>query len=133
LPQLRTCQLPEQEWYQLLSNLVHKQKNITATIYLADWLTDTGSAQAAEQLLLEKLQQQPNIRLFQRLLQIRQINQPNQREALQGVEQLIQAYLDTKILYSCRNCGFKTRQAYWLCPSCKQWETVEPISGIDGR
>ncbi len=133
LPQLRTCQLPEQEWYQLLSNLVHKQKNITATIYLADWLTDTGSAQAAEQLLLEKLQQQPNIRLFQRLLQIRQINQPSQREALQGVEQLIQAYLDTKILYSCRNCGFKTRQAYWLCPSCKQWETVEPISGIDGR
>ncbi len=133
LPQLRSCQLPAEEWYQLLSSLVHKQKNITATLFLADWYTDTGAAIAAEQLLLDKLQQQPNIRLFQRLLQIRQITQPEQRDALQGIEQLVQAYLETKILYNCRNCGFKTRQAYWLCPSCKQWETVEPISGIDGR
>jgi lipopolysaccharide biosynthesis regulator YciM len=133
LPGLRQCQLPEAEWYQLLSQLAHQHKNVTATIYLADWYIQTGAAAAAEQLLLEKLQQQPNIRLFARLLQIRQINEPEHREALQSVEVLVNAYLETKILYSCRNCGFKTRQAYWLCPSCQQWETVEPLSGIDGR
>ncbi len=133
LPQLQQCQLPADEWYQLLSQLVHKQKNVTATLFLADWLVHTGSPAAGEQLLLEKLQQQPNIRLFQRLLQIRQINQPEQRDALQSVDGLVRDYLETKILYSCRNCGFKTRQQYWLCPSCQQWETVEPLGGIDGR
>lgn len=133
LPGLQRCQLPAQEWYQLLSQLAQQHKNVTATIYLADWLLQTGSASAAEQLLLEKLQQQPNIRLFARLLQLRQMTQPEHREALQSVAELVNAYLETKILYSCRNCGFKTRQAYWLCPSCQQWETVEPLSGIDGR
>lgn len=133
LPELQRCQLPEDEWYPLLSQLVHKNKNITATIFMCDWLVQTGSPAAGEQLLLEKLQQQPNIRLFQRLLQIRQLNQPAQMEALQAIDVLVRAYLDTKILYSCRNCGFKTRQQYWLCPSCQQWETVEPLGGIDGR
>ncbi|WP_348731814.1 N-acetylglucosaminyl transferase [Rheinheimera texasensis] len=133
LPELQRCQLPEEEWYPLLSQLVHKNKNITATIFLCDWLVQTGSPAAGEQLLLEKLQQQPNIRLFQRLLQVRQLNQPAQMEALQAIDGLVRAYLDTKILYSCRNCGFKTRQQYWLCPSCQQWETVEPLGGIDGR
>jgi lipopolysaccharide biosynthesis regulator YciM len=133
LPELQRCQLPADEWYQLLSQLVHKNKNITATIFLCDWLVQTGSPAAGEQLLLEKLQQQPNIRLFQRLLQVRQFNQPQQMDALQAIDGLVCAYLDTKILYSCRSCGFKTRQQYWLCPSCQQWETVEPLSGIDGR
>ncbi len=133
LPELQRCQLPEDEWYPLLSQLVHKNKNITATIFMCDWLVQTGSPAAGEQLLLEKLQQQPNIRLFQRLLQIRQLNQPAQMEALQAIDGLVRAYLDTKILYSCLNSGFKTRQQYWLCPSCQQWETVEPLGGIDGR
>lgn len=133
LPGLAQCQLPSAEWYQLLSQLAHKNKNITATIFLADWLVQTGSPAAGEQLLLEKLQQKPNIRLFQRLLQLRQITEPEHRAALHSVEQLVNAYLETKILFSCRNCGFKTRQTYWLCPSCQQWETVEPLSGIDGR
>ncbi|WP_333797703.1 N-acetylglucosaminyl transferase [Rheinheimera sp.] len=133
LPGLIQCQLPAQDWYQLLSQLAHQHKNITATIYLADWLVQTGSPAAGEQLLLEKLQQQPNIRLFQRVLQLRQITEPEHRAALHSIEQMVNAYLETKILFSCRNCGFKTRQAYWLCPSCQQWETVEPLSGIDGR
>lgn len=133
LPDLQHCQLPDTEWYQLLSVLAHQHKNVTASIFLVDWLLQTGSASAAEQLLLEKLQQQPNIRLFQRLLQLRQQTQPEHRDALASVTQLVDAYLQTKVLYSCRSCGFKTRQAYWLCPSCQQWETVEPVSGIDGR
>nr|WP_301003675.1 hypothetical protein [Arsukibacterium sp.] len=29
--------------------------------------------------------------------------------------------LATKCCAGRRNCGFKTRQQYWLCPSCQQW------------
>ncbi|MDX3774749.1 N-acetylglucosaminyl transferase [Chromatiaceae bacterium AAb-1] len=133
LPLLQQCHLENDEWYQLLSQLVNKQQNITAIALLADWLLEHGSAKASEQFLLDKLRQQPSIRLFQKLLQVRQHQSAAAAEALQSVEGLVNAYLDKKVLYSCRNCGFKTRQRYWLCPSCQQWETVEPISGIDGR
>lgn len=133
LPHLAQCQMDDQQWYQLLSGLSHQQKNISAIIALSDWYLATGAAQASEQLLLEKLQHQPNIRIFKQLLKIRQQLTPDHADALLSIEQLIQAYLDTKVLFSCKNCGFKTKQKYWLCPSCQQWETLEPAAGIDGR
>ena len=133
LPLLQQCDFSGDQWYQLLSQLANKQHNVTASGLLADWLAEHGSPKAAEQFLLDKLQQQPSIRLFQKLLQVRQHQSTAAAEALQPVEELVQAYLANKVLYSCRNCGFKTRQQYWLCPSCQQWETVEPITGIDGR
>ncbi|MDP4537464.1 N-acetylglucosaminyl transferase [Alkalimonas collagenimarina] len=127
------CQPDKDAWYQLLSHLSNKHNNISAHIALASWLLQQGSVTAAEQLLLDKLQQQPNIRLFQSLLDLRQQQSEQAAEVLTSVNGLVNNYLDKKVLYSCRNCGFKTRQPYWLCPSCQQWETVEPISGIDGR
>lgn len=133
LPKLMQCDIDEQQWYQLLSGLSHQQKNISAIISLSDWYLSTGAGHAAEQLLLEKLQNQPNIRIFKQLLKIRQQLSPEHADALQSIEQLIQSYLDTKVLFSCKSCGFKTKQKYWLCPSCQQWETLEPAAGIDGR
>ena len=132
LPLLQHCALTEDEWYQTLSKLSAKH-NISAVIMHAAWLAEHGSAVAAEQFLLDKLQQQPSIRVFQQLLHIRKQQSAPAAEVLSSVEELVNAYLAKKSLYSCRNCGFKTRQHYWLCPSCQQWETVEPISGIDGR
>ena len=133
LPLMLQCNPAEDEWYQLLSQLANKHNTITATVMLSDWLAEHGSATAAEQFLLDKLKQQPSIRLFQKLLQLRQYQSAPAAEALSSVEDLVNAYLDKKSLYSCRNCGFNTRKHYWLCPSCLQWETVEPIAGIDGR
>ena len=133
LPLLQQCDLNNEEWYQLLSQLANKHHNITATVLLGSWLAEHGSATAAEQFLLDKLNQQPSIRLFQQLLQLRQQQSAPAAEVLSSVKELVNAYLDKKSLYSCRNCGFKTRKHYWLCPSCQQWESVEPIGGIDGR
>ncbi|MBZ9610966.1 tetratricopeptide repeat protein [Rheinheimera maricola] len=133
LPMLQQCGLADDEWYQLLSQLANKQHNISAIVLLARWLAEHGSDTAAEQFLLDKLKQQPGIRLFQQLLQIRQQQSAPAAEVLSSVEELVNAYLEKKSLYSCRNCGFKTRKHYWLCPSCQQWESVEPIRGIDGR
>ncbi|MEO3679923.1 N-acetylglucosaminyl transferase [Rheinheimera sp. FR7-31] len=133
LPLLANCKLSDEEWYQLLSRLANKQHNTSAVVLLGQWLTEHGSAEAAEQFLLDKLAAQPSIRVFQQLLKVRQQQSAPAAEALSSVEELVNAYLAKKSLYSCRNCGFNTRNHYWLCPSCQQWETVEPIAGIDGR
>lgn len=133
LPLLSQCHMEPEAWHQLLSGLADKQHNVSAILLLTDWLAEHRSAQVAEQYLLNTVRQHPNIRLFQKLLQLRQQESPQAADVLSSVEELVNAYLASKVLYSCRSCGFKTRQPYWLCPSCQQWETVEPISGVDGR
>jgi lipopolysaccharide biosynthesis regulator YciM len=120
------------EWQALLTELSRKHKNISATAELAHFYATADNLQQAENLLTDKLKQQPNIRLFLKFIQIRRLQDPSEPH-LAEIEQMLQAYLDTKVLYHCRNCGFKTKQPYWLCPSCQQWETVEPMTGIDGR
>ena len=120
------------EWQQLLTELSRKHKNISAIAELAQFYAQSENLQQAENLLTDKLKQQPNIRLFLKFIQIRRLQDPSEPH-LAEIEQMLQAYLDTKVLYHCRNCGFKTKQPYWLCPSCQQWETVEPMTGIDGR
>lgn len=133
LPLLSHCSFQAEEWYQLLIQLSDKYNNIAAILFLVDWLSEHRSFDEAEKFLLGKLQHQPSIRLFQKLLYIRQNQYAPAAAELSSVENLVNDYLDKKALYSCRNCGFKTRNQYWLCPSCQQWETVEPITGIDGR
>jgi lipopolysaccharide biosynthesis regulator YciM len=120
------------EWQTLLTELSRKHKNISATAELAQFYVQGENLQQAENLLTDKLRQQPNIRLFLKFIQIRRLQNPSEPH-LAEIEQMLQAYLDTKVLYHCRNCGYKTKQPYWLCPSCQQWETVEPMTGIDGR
>jgi lipopolysaccharide biosynthesis regulator YciM len=120
------------EWQTLLTELSRKHKNISAIAELAQFYAQGENLQQAENLLTDKLRQQPNIRLFLKFIQIRRLQNPSEPH-LAEIEQMVQAYLDTKVLYHCRNCGFKTKQPYWLCPSCQQWETVEPMTGIDGR
>lgn len=120
------------EWQTLLTELSRKHKNISAIAELAQFYAQGENLQQAENLLTDKLKQQPNIRLFLKFIQIRRL-QDSSEPHLAEIEQMLQAYLDTKVLYHCRNCGFKTKQPYWLCPSCQQWETVEPMTGIDGR
>jgi lipopolysaccharide biosynthesis regulator YciM len=41
--------------------------------------------------------------------------------------------LANRPVYRCVSCGFSGRQLHWLCPSCKQWETVRPIQGVEAE
>ncbi|MGC6633270.1 hypothetical protein, partial [Escherichia coli] len=29
--------------------------------------------------------------------------------------------------------GFTSHALYWHCPSCRSWDTVKPIRGLDGQ
>lgn len=35
--------------------------------------------------------------------------------------------------YLCQHCGFTSKTLLWLCPSCKQWNTIKPIRGLVGE
>lgn len=38
--------------------------------------------------------------------------------------------IDTSPRYQCGRCGFSTRQMFWQCPTCKQWNTLAPLEDI---
>ncbi len=49
-------------------------------------------------------------------------------ESLQG---LVQQLLQKRLTYKCSNCGFAGRQLHWRCPSCKRWDQMDRVKGIE--
>lgn len=35
--------------------------------------------------------------------------------------------------YQCNHCGFEVKTPHWMCPSCRNWDTVKPASDGSGR
>ena len=35
--------------------------------------------------------------------------------------------------YQCEHCGFVARHLHWQCPSCKHWNSIKPIQGVEGE
>jgi lipopolysaccharide biosynthesis regulator YciM len=33
--------------------------------------------------------------------------------------------------FICNNCGYKSNELNWICPSCNTWETIVPKSTVD--
>ncbi|WP_075879654.1 lipopolysaccharide assembly protein LapB [Vreelandella massiliensis] len=44
-----------------------------------------------------------------------------------------QALLRNRPRHRCQRCGFSADSLHWLCPSCRHWGTVEPITGVEGE
>lgn len=88
------------------------------------------SPAAAHAFISEQMRARPTLRGLLALL-------PAQRDTpVDADQQMLQALLQKLVLskpaYQCHRCGFSGRQIHWLCPSCKQWNTVQPIGGAEG-
>ena len=50
------------------------------------------------------------------------------------IKNLVSSYneiFSNKHFFICNNCGYKSNELNWLCPSCNCWETIYPKSAID--
>lgn len=85
-------------------------------------------------LLLQRLQERPNVRGLQYLVDI--LNQHGHR--LDAIEpdlltRLMDRLMHDQPRFRCQQCGFSGRTWHWQCPSCRQWETTRPVIGVLGE
>jgi len=98
---------------------------------ISEELALRGSQPVANEFITEQMRARPTLRGLLALLSTHSeaaITDRNQ-EMLQV---LLQKLVLSKPAYQCHRCGFSGRQIHWLCPSCKQWNTVQPIGGAEG-
>jgi lipopolysaccharide biosynthesis regulator YciM len=84
---------------------------------------------AADEFISEQMRTRPTLRGLLALLSTHREPAAADQAMLQS---LLQKLVLSKPAYQCHRCGFSGRQIHWLCPSCKQWNTVLPIGGAEG-
>jgi lipopolysaccharide biosynthesis regulator YciM len=89
------------------------------------WIREWEGATAAETLLREELKRQPSLLGFERLLAIGSNCAPADPE-LALLRGLIHTHAQKLARYRCNQCGFRSREFYWNCPGCANWDTYPP-------
>ena len=55
------------------------------------------------------------------------------RPGTEIVLNMLDRLLESKPVYQCHQCGYQGKVLHWQCPSCRRWNTVKPIIGIEGE
>ncbi len=88
---------------------------------------------AAIDLLREELEIRPSLRGLLRLVEVAGYEKGMTTDEGRLVSRMGQLLLANRPVYRCISCGFEGRQLHWLCPSCKKWEKVQPIQGVEAE
>ncbi len=113
----------------------HWQECATSYLAMVDIKIHQGKTSEAAQYLLDQLRKRPTMKGFKTLmgLYIDQINDAESADSLRLLKGLVEEQIKQRPKYRCASCGFSGRKLYWLCPSCKKWNVVKPIKGLDGE
>ncbi len=136
VPHLEKIAKETGDWEAFEKNLSeHWQACATSYLAMVDVLLSKGDNDKAADYLLKQLKNRPTMRGFKTLmgLYIDKIEDKASAESLRLLKSLVEDQMKQRPTYRCQRCGFSGRKLYWLCPSCKTWDGVKPIKGLDGE
>ncbi|MEX9939660.1 lipopolysaccharide assembly protein LapB [Providencia rettgeri] len=123
------------EWEDYLRQCVAGNSGAIAELYLADIIVEKQNHEAAANYINDQIQRHPTMRLFYRLMDyhLEEAEDGRAKESLILLRKMVGEQIRTKPDYRCHKCGFTSRALYWHCPSCRSWDTIKPIRGLDGQ
>ncbi|MGP1923618.1 MAG: lipopolysaccharide assembly protein LapB [Arsenophonus sp. NEOnobi-MAG3] len=107
----------------------------TAQLYLAEIIEKRKGREKAQIFIKQQVERHPTMRLFYKLIDYHlvDIEEGRAKESLKLLYNIVGEQIRSKPDYCCRKCGFTTHSLYWYCPSCRSWDTIKPIKGLDGQ
>lgn len=116
-----------------LHNYLEQYPRASTLILLTDYVARYQGNKEAMQLLARLIKQYPSLKGLNQLIDLYIVYaQDGSRDKLIILRDLTDQLIENKPSYRCQQCGFSGQVFYWLCPSCKSWNTVKPIQGLEG-
>ena len=136
LHRLKFCyqQLNQRDNFELFLIKASREKNNSAVaLMLADLIEEKDGRAAAQLKLYQQLQQNPATPIFHRFIQyqIDDAEKGRGKDSLILLHKMVGERIKQTFGYRCSNCGYQTHKLIWCCPSCRQWETIKPVSSIE--
>ncbi|GLS26979.1 lipopolysaccharide assembly protein LapB [Marinibactrum halimedae] len=137
LPRLVECYAKHGSVRELIRYLIalhDRYPSSSVLLSVVELVKSMDGSAAASNFLAEKLQSRPSLRVVGKFLTFQKDNSQEEKNRPEKVTELLLRHLvELKPYYRCNSCGFAGNQLYWLCPSCKSWESIRAVRGIDGE
>lgn len=123
----------EEEFVDYLSKRIAENPRIYFVLAMTDYIRDKQGDMVAIEYLSQQIHRCLSMRGLERMLSL-YINSvgPGMKDKLLLLKEFIDKLSEHKPIYRCVHCGFAGRQLYWQCPSCRRWNSVKPIHGLEG-
>jgi len=123
-----------QDMCAYLSRLLERYGWMSAALELAEIRRVTHGPRAAIEFIAERLHRRSSVRGLDRLMELECEDRGEQMpEYFQILKNLTGTLLQDRAVYKCGHCGFPARSLHWQCPSCKHWNSIKPIQGVEGE
>jgi len=116
-----------------LGKLYDSWPSTSLLLALVEAVERSSGRMAAIELLRRELELRPSVRGLLRLVTLAGYEKGMTTDEERLVSRIGNMMLANRPIYRCVNCGFSGQQLHWLCPSCKQWETVRSIQGVEAE
>jgi len=123
----------EAELLDWLQALAEKARTLAPVLAYAS-IKARREPDAAIHYLLEQMHKRPTARGLYQLLELMQGHGHRVSELdPELLRRLMRRVLKEQPRFRCRQCGFSGQTWHWQCPSCREWETTRPVSGVLGE
>ncbi|WP_336368573.1 lipopolysaccharide assembly protein LapB [Marinobacter sp. C2H3] len=116
-----------------LRKLYERHPSTSLLLALVESVERASGRPAAIDLLRQELELRPSVRGLLRLVELAGYEKGMTTDEGRLVSRIGHLLLANRPVYRCVECGFSGQRLHWLCPSCKQWETVRPIQGVEAE
>ncbi len=117
-----------------LYKMVDTHGGITPMIILTELIAEQDGEEEAMKYITNELKKRPTVRGVDRLVVYAlKPAQGKAKDDLMTIKDLTGKLLEDRTIYKCNYCGFDAKSLHWQCPSCKNWNTVKPIHGVEGE
>ena len=122
------------EYIEYLRDVVSRHSGITAILTLAELLYEKQGTGEAIRFITTEVKKHPTVKGVDSLLQyVLTQTEGSTRESLMSVKELTGRLLKGRSAYKCNHCGFAAKSLHWYCPSCRSWNTIKPVYGLQGE
>ena len=122
------------EFKSYLHVMVETHGGITPMIMLTELIAEQDGEEEAMKYITRELKKRPTVRGVDRLIEYALVPaQGKAKDDLMTIKDLTGKLLEDRSIYKCNHCGFDAKSLHWQCPSCKNWNTVKPIHGVEGE
>jgi len=91
-------------------------------------------AAAADRFFKNQILQRPSLKGLRDWAQDQiGISKPGEKEKVQIIFTMLDRVVEDKPGYQCGRCGFLGNTLHWRCPGCSNWDSVQPIIGVEGE
>ncbi len=124
----------QDEYLEYLAQLMNGHDGISVVLAYAELLRASRGDGEAIAVITEYLQQRPSVRGLERLIELKlRLTGEELRGDLEVLRELTDRLLRDKPVYKCERCGFTAKSLHWQCPTCRHWNSIKPIHGVEGE